>query len=180
VVGSVLEGPIYAPEGDAPHPLRARQIHTRVEVGQRMHRSQPPYDPIRDDSEIPRPQGVILIVEDNESNRRLLEQILGFAGYQYLSAVNGQEALEVLDRAHVDVVLLDLLMPVLDGYETTGIIRARPDIAAIPVVAVTANAMPGDRERALSAGCTEYLAKPFGPAQLLDMVKRMLARGGLQ
>jgi CheY-like chemotaxis protein len=176
----VLEGTIYAPEGDAPRPLRAWHIHMRAEVSQRMHRSQPPHDPIRDDSEIPRPQGVILIVEDDESNRRLLEQILGFAGYQYLSAVNGQEALEVLDRAHVDVVLLDLFIPVLDGYETTGIIRAQPKTAAMPIVAVTANAMPGDRERALSAGCTEYLAKPFGPGQLLDMVKRMLALSGVQ
>ena len=145
-----------------------------------MHRSQPPPGAIRDDSEIPRPAGVILIVENEESNRRLMEQILGFAGYQYLSATNGQEALEVLDRAHVDVVLLDLFMPVLDGYETTGIIRARPDIAAMPVVAVTAKAMPGDRELALSSGCTEYLAKPFRPHQLLDMIARMLALGGIQ
>ncbi len=143
-----------------------------------MHRSQPPHGAIRDDSEIPRPEGVILIVENDESNRRLMEQILGFAGYQYFSAANGQEALEVLDRAHVDVILLDILMPVLDGYETTGILRARPDTAAMPIVAVTASAMPGDRELALSAGCTDYLPKPFRPWQLLDVVVRMLALGG--
>ncbi|HST90496.1 MAG TPA: response regulator [Ktedonobacterales bacterium] len=145
-----------------------------------MHRSKPPDDPIHDDSELPRPVGVILVVEDDESNRRLLEQILGFAGYQHLSATNGQEALEVLDRAHVDVVLLDLDVPVLNGYETAGIIRARPTTAAMPIVAVTGFAMPGDRELALSAGCTEYLSKPFGPGQLLEMVKRMLALAGIQ
>lgn len=143
-----------------------------------MHRSQPPYSALRDDSEIPRPAGVILIVENDESNRRLMEQILGFAGYQYFSAANGQEALEVLDRTHVDVILIDILMPVLDGYETTGILRARPDTASVPVVAVTAYAMPGDRERALSAGCTDYLPKPFRPGQLLDVVARMLAQSG--
>ena len=172
---------LRTPEGDTPHLLRVWcDIHTRAEVGQRMHRSQPPFGAIRDDSELPRPAGVILIVENEDSNRRLIEQILGFAGYQYLSATNGQEALEVLDHAHIDLVLLDLVMPVLDGYETTGIIRARPDTAAMPVVAVTASAMPGDRELALSAGCTEYLSKPYRPGQLLDMVKRMLALAGIQ
>lgn len=145
-----------------------------------MHRSQPPHDPIRDESELPRPAGVILIVENEESHRRLMEQILGFAGYQYLSATNGQEALEVLDGAHVDVILLDLVMPVLDGYETTEIIRTRPDTAIVPVVAVTASAMPGDRELALAVGCTDYLAKPFRPHQLLEMVTRMLALAGIQ
>ncbi len=120
-------------------------------------------------------QGVILIVENEENNRRLVEQILDFAGYSYRSATNGIEALEILGRERVDVVLIDLSMPILDGYRTTQLIRQRPDCSALPIVAVTAHAMSEDRELALRAGCTDYLAKPFHPTELLSVVARMLA-----
>ncbi len=103
-----------------------------------------------------------------------MEQILGFAGYAVLTARNGMEALELLDRVHADVVLLDLSMPVLDGYQTTQLIRQRPHLAGLPVVAVTAHAMSEDREEALRAGCSDYLSKPFRPNELLAMVARML------
>lgn len=116
----------------------------------------------------------ILVVENEENNRCLMEQILGFAGYRYLSATNGLEALEVLDREHIDLVLIDLSMPIMDGYRATEIMRQRPDSATLPIVAVTAHAMSEDRELALRCGCTDYLAKPYRPAELISVVERLL------
>lgn len=118
----------------------------------------------------------ILIVENEVNNRRLIEQILGFAGYHYLSASNGLEALQLIDRAEVHLVLLDLSMPILDGYRTTELIRERRDITALPIIAVTAHAMSDDRELALRRGCNDYLTKPFRPAELLGIVERWLTR----
>ena len=117
---------------------------------------------------------VILVAENETNNRRLIEHILGVAGYGYVSASNGLEVLQILDTCQVDVVLLDISMPFLDGYQTTERIRRRPDGAKLPIVAVTAFAMSDDRDRALRSGCTEYLAKPFHPDQLLEVVRRML------
>jgi CheY-like chemotaxis protein len=122
----------------------------------------------------PTRDATILIVENEVNNRRLIEQILGFAGYHYLSAANGLEALAVVDRAPVDLVLLDLSMPVLDGYRTTELMRERRDISALPIIAVTAHAMSDDRELALRSGCSDYLTKPFRPAELLGIVERWL------
>ena len=120
---------------------------------------------------------LILIVENEENNRRLVEQILGFAGYAFISAANGLEALQIIDRQPVDLILIDLSMPVLDGYRTTQLIRQRPQYATLPIVAVTAHAMSEDREVALAAGCTDYLAKPYRPGQLLSVVQQMLDGG---
>jgi CheY-like chemotaxis protein len=120
------------------------------------------------------PQETILIVENEDSNRRLMEQILDFAGYRYLSASNGLEALDIIAREQVDLVLIDLSMPIMDGYRTTEIIRLRPQCATLPIVAVTAHAMSDDRALALRSGCTDYLAKPFRPNQLLMVVGRLL------
>lgn len=120
----------------------------------------------------------ILVVENEENNRCLMEQILGFAGYRYLSATNGLEALELLDHEHIDLVLIDLSMPVMDGYRATEIMRQRPDSATLPIVAVTAHAMSEDRELALQCGCTDYLAKPYRPAELISVVERLLREAG--
>lgn len=123
------------------------------------------------------PRGAtILIVENEINNRRLIEQILGFAGYHYLSAANGLEALKVVDRSRVDLVLLDLSMPVLDGYRTSELMRERRDTSALPIIAVTAHAMSEDREHALRSGCNDCLIKPFRPAELLGIVERWLTR----
>jgi CheY-like chemotaxis protein len=118
---------------------------------------------------------VILVAENEANNRRLIEHILGVAGYRYISATNGLEVLQILDTSRVDVILLDLSMPLLDGYQTTERIRQRPDGAKLPIVAVTAYAMSEDRERALRSGCTDYLTKPFRASDLLDVVRRMLS-----
>jgi len=118
----------------------------------------------------------ILIIENEVSNRLLVERVLATRGYHCLSAANGREALDLLDRESVDLILTDLSMPVMDGYRTTQHIRARPELAHVPIVAVTAYALNDENQAALRAGCTEYLTKPFKPRQLLDVVERLLPR----
>jgi CheY-like chemotaxis protein len=121
-------------------------------------------------------QSTILVVENEVSNRILIERVLSTCGYRCLSASNGREALEILDREPVDLILTDLSMPVLDGYRTTQLIRARPALAKVPIVAVTAYALNDENEAAMQIGCNEYLTKPFKPRQLLEVVGRLLPR----
>src|SRR5437660_6663581 len=123
-----------------------------------------------------RGQPTILIIENEVSNRILIERVLSTRGYRCLSASNGQEALNMLDNEQVDLILTDLSMPVLDGYRTTQLIRERPALARIPIVAVTAYALSDESEAAIKIGCTEYLTKPFKPRQLLEVVERLLLR----
>jgi len=119
-------------------------------------------------------QATILVVENEVSNRILIERVLSTRGYRCLSASNGLEALKVLDAEHVDLILTDLSMPVLDGYRATQLIRARPSMAHVPIVAVTAYALNDENEAARQIGCNEYLTKPFKPRQLLEVVERLL------
>jgi CheY-like chemotaxis protein len=121
-------------------------------------------------------QPTILIVENEISNRILIEKVLSTRGYRCLSASNGREALDLLDREVVDLILTDLSMPVLDGYRTIQLIRARPGISQVPIVAVTAYALNDENEAAMQIGCNEYLTKPFKPRQLLEVVDRLLPR----
>jgi len=121
-----------------------------------------------------RGQPTILVIENEISNRILIERVLSTRGYYCLCASNGREALEILDRERVDLILTDLSMPVLDGYRTTQLIRARPALANVPIVAVTAYALNDENEAALQIGCNEYLTKPFKPRQLLEVVDRLL------
>jgi CheY-like chemotaxis protein len=116
----------------------------------------------------------ILVVENEVSNRILIERVLSTRGYRCLSASNGQEALNILDYERVDLILTDLSMPVLDGYRATQLIRSRPHLANVPIVAVTAFALHDEGEAARQIGCTEYLTKPFKPRQLLEVVERLL------
>jgi CheY-like chemotaxis protein len=115
-----------------------------------------------------------LIVENEISNRILIEKVLSTRGYRCLSASNGREALDLLDREVVDLILTDLSMPVLDGYRTIQLIRARPGISKVPIIAVTAYALNDENEAAMQIGCNEYLTKPFKPRQLLEVVDRLL------
>ncbi len=119
-------------------------------------------------------QATILIVENEVSNRILVERVLSTRGYRCLSASNGREALDILDHEHVDLILTDLSMPVLDGYRTTQLIRQRPGLTNVPIVAVTAYALNDESEVAMKIGCNEYLTKPFKPKQLLEVVDRLL------
>ena len=119
-------------------------------------------------------QSTILIVENEVSNRILIEKVFSTRGFRCLSASNGREALDILDHEAVDLILTDLSMPVLDGYRTTQLIRARPALARVPIVAVTAYALNDENEAAMQIGCNEYLTKPFKPRQLLEVVDRLL------
>ncbi|HXZ05539.1 MAG TPA: response regulator [Ktedonobacteraceae bacterium] len=121
-------------------------------------------------------QPTILIIENEVSNRLLIERVLSTRGYRCISASNGQEALNILDKEFVDLILTDLSMPVLDGYRTTQLIRERPSMANVPIVAVTAYALNDENEAAIQIGCNEYLTKPFKPRQLLEVVDRLLPR----
>lgn len=119
----------------------------------------------------------ILIIENETSNRILIERVLSTRGYRCLSASNGLEALNLLDRERVNLILTDLSMPVMDGYRTTQLIRERPGLERVPIVAVTAYAQSDENEAALRIGCNEYLTKPFKPRQLLEVVERLLSGG---
>ncbi len=121
-------------------------------------------------------QPTILIIENEVSNRLLIERVLSTRGYRCISASNGLEALNILDREYVDLILTDLSMPVLDGYRMTQLIRERPAMAHVPIVAVTAYALNDENEAAMQIGCNEYLTKPFKPRQLLEVVDRLLPR----
>lgn len=121
-------------------------------------------------------QPTILVVENEVSNRILIERVLSTRGYRCLSASNGLEALNILDTEQVDLILTDLSMPVLDGYRATQLIRARPNMEHVPIVAVTAYALNDESEAAMQIGCNEYLTKPFKPRQLLEVVDRLLPR----
>jgi CheY-like chemotaxis protein len=122
-------------------------------------------------------QPAILIIENEVSNRILIERVLSTRGYRCISASNGQEALNILEYERVDLILTDLSMPVLDGYRTTQLIRERPALANVPIVAVTAYALSDENEAAMQIGCNEYLTKPFKPRQLLEVVDRLLPQG---
>lgn len=117
----------------------------------------------------------VLVVENDEQGRRLIEQILAFSEYACLSAANGLEALDMLDHARVDLVLMDISMPALDGYQTVERMRKRPGYAETPIVAVSGHSPGDEREVALRAGFTEYLSKPFRPKELLQLIDRLLS-----
>lgn len=121
----------------------------------------------------------ILLVEDNELNRDMLSRRLVRQGYEVATAVDGAEA---LDRARADprpeLILMDLSIPVVDGWEVTRRLKRDPDTRAIPVIALTAHAMPGDREQALAAGCDEFDTKPVDLARLLGKMQALLAPNG--
>lgn len=117
----------------------------------------------------------ILLVEDNEVNRELVRDMLEGKGFQVFEAENGLEALHMLGPTAPDLVLLDIQMPVLDGMSMVKQLRERPDYAALPVVALTAYAMVGDRERVMAAGFSGYVTKPIDRQVLLAEIESQLA-----
>lgn len=120
---------------------------------------------------------LVLIADDNIDNVLLLKRILKRSGMdiEFIDAQTGRDTLELAMRKEPDLILLDMKMPNMDGYETVAALRLSEGISNVPVIAVTAQAMLGDRERALQAGCNEYLTKPVEPMVLIDMVKKYLA-----
>ncbi len=118
----------------------------------------------------------ILIAEDNAVNRELLRELLEARGYAVEEACHGLQALQMMAQSKPDILLLDLSMPVLDGFSTLRKIRENADMASLPVLAVTAFAMRGDREKALEAGFDGYLAKPLSSTSLDAELSRICAR----
>ena len=116
----------------------------------------------------------ILVVEDTEDNRQILRDLLGMAGYNMVEAHDGAQGVAMAAEHKPDLILMDIQMPVLDGYEATRRIKADPALAAIPIVAVTSYALSGDEAKARAAGCDAYVAKPFSPRDLLAKVRGFL------
>jgi CheY-like chemotaxis protein len=116
----------------------------------------------------------ILIAEDNSVNRELLRELLEMRGYTVVEACDGEEALRMIEETQPDLLLLDIGMPVLDGFAVVRKIRENPRLAALPVVAVTAYAMQGDRERILNSNFDGYLSKPVNSRSLAEELDRLL------
>ncbi len=119
-------------------------------------------------------KATILYVEDNSDNRKLVRRVLEVEGYAVVEAKDGLEAMSCLENRPIDLALMDINMPDVDGYTLTAQIRAMPKYAKLPIVAVTANVMRGDRERSLQAGCDGYIQKPIDIDTLAQQVERFL------
>jgi|SRR6516165_9315098 len=113
----------------------------------------------------------ILVVEDQEDNRQILRDLLTNAGYEMIEAENGEDAVASAQARRPDLILMDIQLPILDGYEATRRIKADPDLKSIPIIVVTSYALSGDEDKARLAGCDDYVAKPFSPRQLLAKIK---------
>lgn len=120
----------------------------------------------------------ILLVEDNEMNRDMLSRRLIRKGYEVVMALDGQQAVEAAGAQQPDLILMDMSLPIIDGWEATRQIKAAPETRAIPVIALTAHAMSDDREKALQAGCDDYDTKPVDLPRLLDKITGLLDRPG--
>jgi CheY-like chemotaxis protein len=118
----------------------------------------------------------ILIVEDNPVNQKLIAFLLARAGYSYEVADNGAHALQCLAKAQFKLVLMDMMMPVMNGYDATKAIRANPKTKDLPVIALTANAMKGEDEKCRAAGCSDYLAKPYSKDQILNAISTLIRK----
>ncbi len=119
----------------------------------------------------------LLIVEDNDENWDMLSRRLQRRGYEVARAEDGARAVDLARAERPDLILMDMNLPVLDGWEATRRIRTLPDAAAIPIIALTAHAMSGDREKALEAGCDDYHAKPVELPRLLSQIEALLPEG---
>ena len=116
----------------------------------------------------------ILVVEDTEDNRQIMRDLLSSAGYDLVEAQDGAEGVAMAKSQRPDLILMDIQLPVLDGYEATRRIKADPALSHIPVIAVTSYALSGDEAKTRAAGCDGYVAKPFSPRQLLQKVREYL------
>jgi CheY-like chemotaxis protein len=116
----------------------------------------------------------ILIVEDELQNRKLFRDVLQYSGYTVFEAMNGKEGVALANQHLPDLILMDIQMPVMDGLSATRILKQNETTRDIMVVALTANAMPGDKEKILEAGCHDYISKPFRLHEFLEKIKEYL------
>jgi two-component system cell cycle response regulator DivK len=117
----------------------------------------------------------ILVVEDQEDNRRILRDLLTSHGYTIIEMTDGLAGVKAAGIHRPDLILMDIQLPGIDGYEATRRIKADPDLNAIPIIAVTSYALSGDDQKAFSAGCNDYVAKPFSPRKLLAKIEHYLS-----
>ena len=116
----------------------------------------------------------ILVVEDQEDNRQILRDLLTSGGFDMIEAENGEDAIAAAVANRPDLILMDIQLPILDGYEATRRIKADPDLKAIPIIVVTSYALSGDEAKARAAGCDAYVTKPYSPRQLLAKIREFL------
>jgi two-component system cell cycle response regulator DivK len=121
-------------------------------------------------------KGHVLVVEDNLDNYELVRTILELAGYDTFLAVNGRDGVDAARKQKPDLILMDMAMPEMDGWDATQHIRENPETKHIPMVALTVHTLPRERKRALEAGVDAYLSKPYDAAQLIQLVERMLEK----
>jgi two-component system, cell cycle response regulator DivK len=117
---------------------------------------------------------VVLHIEDNTDNRLLIRRLLQAYGYQVVDAENAKKAREVLSTQTPDLILMDINMPDVDGYTLTNELKMMPALQGVPIVAITANVMKGDRERTLSAGCDGYIEKPIDVDRFIEQIERFI------
>ncbi|MCI0615831.1 response regulator [bacterium] len=122
----------------------------------------------------------IVLVEDNEDNRDMLSRRLTRKGYEVLIAVNGEEAVDLIQKEQPALVLMDISLPVMDGFEATRRLKSLDATKNIPIVALTAHAMSGDREKAIDAGCDDYDVKPVELSRLLSKIENLLKTRGIK
>ena len=122
----------------------------------------------------------VLVVEDNEMNRDMLSRRLQRRGYEVVVSVDGEEGVAKARSESPDIILMDMDLPVLDGWAATQMLKAAPETKSIPVIALTAHAMAGDREKALDAGCDDYDTKPVEFARLIQKIETLLGKGAGQ
>jgi two-component system, cell cycle response regulator DivK len=120
----------------------------------------------------------ILLVEDNEMNRDMLARRLQYKGFQVVVAVDGRAGVDMGRSEAPDLILMDMSLPVLSGWEATGVLKSAPETRAIPIIALTAHAMSGDREKAMAAGCDDYDTKPVELTRLLGKIETLIAKAG--
>ena len=116
----------------------------------------------------------ILVIEDTEDNRQILGDLLSSAGYELIEAMDGLEGVATAEREQPDLILMDIQLPGIDGYEATRRIRKIPALAKVPIIAVTSYALSGDEAKTREAGCDGYVAKPYSPRQLLAKIREFL------
>ena len=118
---------------------------------------------------------LILVVEDQEDNRRIMRDLLTSASYEVTEAVTGEEGVAAAETQRPDLILMDIQLPGLDGYEATRQIKANPNLKHIPIIVVTSYALSGDDVKAFEAGCNAYVSKPFSPRELLAKIREYLS-----
>jgi two-component system cell cycle response regulator DivK len=117
----------------------------------------------------------ILIVEDQEDNRAILRDVLSTVGYELIEALNGEDGVKLAQSERPDLILMDIQLPKMDGYEATQQIKSIAELKTIPIIAVTSYALSGDEAKARAAGCDGYIAKPYSPRKLLAKVRKYLS-----